>query len=157
MPSFGGRGQGRSRGRSRTATRAYRESHVIVGGISPQFATPSNGQSLSSSTPMPLHFRPFRPIPKLRPTRTIAQRFRADARTTFGILFFFASWFPAWSFFTNNVFCIMSVTGPSMAPFLNTDYNSSLVSDRVWVNMWRAGEGLKRGMVVAYRYVYLPA
>lgn len=38
-----------------------------------------------------------------------------------------------------------------MSPFLNADYNSSMASDRVWVNMWRAGEGVKRGMVVVYR------
>ena len=48
----------------------------------------------------------------------------------------------------------MSVTGPSMSPFLNTDYDSSVLSDRVWVNMWGAGRGLERGMVVVYRCVY---
>lgn len=29
-----------------------------------------------------------------------------------------------------------------------------MASDRVWVNMWRAGEGVERGMVVVYRYIY---
>ena len=37
-----------------------------------------------------------------------------------------------------------------MHPFLNADYNSSLQRDVVWVNKWRAGENVKRGMVVAF-------
>lgn len=90
--------------------------------------------------------------PTATPTPTTLPRPR-PARTTLSVLVFFASWFPAFSFLTNNVFCIMSVTGPSMSPFLNADYNSSMASDRVWVNMWRAGEGVKRGMVVVYRYI----
>lgn len=55
--------------------------------------------------------------------------------------------------------CVMSVTGPSMAPVLNADYNDGGAGgDRVWVEMWGVGqgrgEGLERGMVVVYRYVF---
>lgn len=80
--------------------------------------------------------------------------FASDARTALSVLFFLASWFPAYSFVSTHVVCVMSVTGPSMAPLFNTDHDGGgLASDRVWVNMWEAGKGLERGMVVVYRYV----
>ncbi len=50
----------------------------------------------------------------------------------------------------NNVFCIRAVSGDSMYPYLNGDYNTSMAKDRVWVDMWRPTEGLRRGMVVAF-------
>lgn len=169
----------RLRSSPRAATRAKSPNHVLCSSTSPRPKIPPSHPmpaSFRSPTPifclrnsirhlsLPSRLRPQptskptappvpKPHPTPTPTLTILQRLRANTRTTISILIFFASWFPAWSFFTNNVFCIMSVTGPSMSPFLNTDYGSSLVSDRVWVNMWRARQGLERGMVVVYRYV----
>lgn len=155
---------------ARVVTCAKAVSHVIYFNISPLPRYDIN--QLLPSHPMPtttsrslrpnlflrnttrrlsLPSRPRRPPPS-KPTAPPPR----TPLTSFSVLVFFASWFPVWSFVTNNVFCIMSVTGPSMSPFLNTDHDSSTVSDRVWVNMWRAGEGLERGMVVAYRYIYPP-
>lgn len=42
-----------------------------------------------------------------------------------------------------------------MYPFLNTDYNSSTRKDVVGVNMWKAGEAVRRGDVVVFRSVAL--
>ena len=54
------------------------------------------------------------------------------------------------SFVWTNVFSIRTVSGDSMYPYLNGDYNTSLERDRVWVDMWMPAEGLRRGMVVAF-------
>jgi len=37
-----------------------------------------------------------------------------------------------------------------MYPFLNTSYNTSIVKDRVWMDMWNPYKNLKRGMVVSF-------
>ena len=78
----------------------------------------------------PLSFRPLRPA----------------LLTLTSIL----TWIPVLSFFHAHVAQLMWVTGPSMYPFLNTDYNTSTRKDVVWVNMWAPAEGLRRGMVVAF-------
>ncbi|CAF9936164.1 hypothetical protein IMSHALPRED_010483 [Imshaugia aleurites] len=110
--------------------------------------------SLRAHPPRPPRSKPSTSPPSTPPPpppRTAPQRPRTDVLTTLSVLLFFASWYPAWSFLTNNVLCIMSVTGPSMSPFLNTDHDRSRAGDWVWVDMWRAGRGLQRGMVVVYR------
>jgi len=38
-----------------------------------------------------------------------------------------------------------------MSPFLNSDFErSGLRRDRVWLDMWNPGKGIRRGMVVAF-------
>lgn len=65
------------------------------------------------------------------------------------------TWIPVLSFINTHVAQLMWVTGPSMYPFLNTDYNTSTRKDVVWVNMWAPAEGLRRGTVVAFWYVVI--
>lgn len=59
------------------------------------------------------------------------------------------TWFPMALFFNDHVAQLMWVTGPSMYPFLNTDYNSTTRKDVVLTDMRQPWEDLKRGMVVA--------
>ena len=47
----------------------------------------------------------------------------------------------------------MWVTGPSMYPFLNTDYNSTTRKDVVLVDMRSPWVDLKRGMIIALWWV----
>jgi mitochondrial inner membrane protease subunit 2 len=61
-----------------------------------------------------------------------------------------ASWIPVYMVFHNHVGQFMWVTGPSMYPYLNTDYDRSTAKDVVWVDMWRPMNGLRRGMCVAF-------
>jgi len=60
------------------------------------------------------------------------------------------TWVSLISFFHSNILQIMTITGNSMYPFLNTDYNSSTLKDRVLVKMWLPARDLHRGMVVAF-------
>jgi inner membrane protease subunit 2 len=60
------------------------------------------------------------------------------------------SWIPVYITFTDHVGRISSVNGPSMYPFLNTDYNSSTARDYVYISMRNPGLGLERGMIVAF-------
>ncbi len=57
-------------------------------------------------------------------------------------------------FFNDHIAQIMWVTGPSMYPFLNTDYNVSTRKQPVLVKMRNPAEGLKRGMIVSFWWVY---
>src|SRR6266498_2725742 len=66
----------------------------------------------------------------------------------------FASWVPVYIVFHDHVGQFMWIYGPSMYPYLNTDYDRSTAQDVVWVDMWRPSEGLKRGMCVAFWWVY---
>jgi len=51
--------------------------------------------------------------------------------------------------FNDYVAQLMWVNGPSMYPFLNTDYDSTTRKDVVFVKMWEPERELRRGMVVA--------
>ncbi|KAL6719764.1 hypothetical protein ACLMJK_001685 [Lecanora helva] len=92
----------------------------------------------------------------ITPARSQRQTFRRFLPTT---LFWKATllslgtiltWTPAIAFILNNVFTITSVTGDSMYPFLNTDYNSTTLKDLVFLNKWHPARDLRRGMIVAF-------
>lgn len=90
-------------------------------------------------------------------------RYRAlpsPVRRTFRILRVIAPVVPIGIFFSEHIFQVMWVRGPSMSPYLNEDYaEMQTKSDMVLVNMWPWGSGwpwqsrrrLERGMVVTFR------
>lgn len=90
----------------------------------------------------------FTTLPRLPRARFSA--FPPFLRTPFLTLFTFLTWLPVLSFFHTHVSSLMRVTGPSMYPFLNTDYHTSTQKDVVWVWRWNPANGVKRGMVVAF-------
>jgi mitochondrial inner membrane protease subunit 2 len=68
---------------------------------------------------------------------------------------------PVGLFFSEHVMKIMWVSGPSMTPYLNEDFDlMHTKSDIVLVNMWaihrmlpwKRNHRLERGMVVTFRY-----
>lgn len=68
---------------------------------------------------------------------------------------------PICLFFSEHVMQIMWVSGPSMTPYLNEDYDQMHTkSDMILVNMWsmhrllpwKNDRRLERGMVVTFRY-----
>ncbi|TVY35391.1 Mitochondrial inner membrane protease subunit [Lachnellula occidentalis] len=65
-------------------------------------------------------------------------------------LLIIASWVPAVVFFNENVGMVTFISGPSMYPYLNTNYNESQSKDACWVNKWKPAENLKRGMLVSF-------
>jgi inner membrane protease subunit 2 len=71
-------------------------------------------------------------------------------RDTSYFLFAFATWIPAAAFFKYHVGEIASVHGPSMYPYLNTDFDRSLKQDVCWINKWKAIENVQRGMIVTF-------
>ena len=75
--------------------------------------------------------------------RFLRSRLLRDTLTFFATIGFI-------SFIWNHVFSIRTVSGDSMYPYLNGEYNTSMEKDRVWVDMWMPMEGLRRGMVVAF-------
>lgn len=85
-----------------------------------------------------------------------------QVRTTARVLRFLVPAIPIGIFFSEHVFQVMWVRGPSMTPYLNEDYETMHTkSDMVLVNMWPwGGSGwpwerkrrLERGMVVTFRY-----
>lgn len=87
-------------------------------------------------------------------------------RLSFRVLRFLAPTIPIGIFFSEHVFQVMWVRGPSMTPYLNEDYDQMHTKmDMVLVNMWPwAGAGwpwerkrrLERGMIVTFRY-FCPA
>ncbi|TVY53846.1 hypothetical protein LCER1_G004072 [Lachnellula cervina] len=68
-------------------------------------------------------------------------------------LLIIATWIPAVVFFNENVGMVTFITGPSMYPYLNTNYNESQSKDACWVNKWKPTENLKRGMLVSFWYI----
>ncbi|MCJ1474516.1 hypothetical protein MMC13_003174 [Lambiella insularis] len=96
---------------------------------------------------------PFSSASSFRPSFVFR---RLSLRNTFLTLGAFATWVPMIVFFKDNVAQPMWVTGPSMYPFLNTDYNSTTRKDVVFVNMWAPYKGLQRGMIVAMWSPYHP-
>ncbi|MCJ1259970.1 hypothetical protein MMC24_007810 [Lignoscripta atroalba] len=81
---------------------------------------------------------------------------RSSIRPTLLTIGTLATWFPMYLFFNDHIAQLMWVTGPSMYPFLNTDYNSTTRKDVVFVNMRNPSEGLMRGMIVAFWSPYRP-
>ena len=62
----------------------------------------------------------------------------------------FLTYVPLLLFFQTHVATLMTVTGASMYPLLNTDYDRTTARDVVLVDLWRPGAGLRRGVVVAF-------
>ncbi|KAI9681593.1 MAG: hypothetical protein M1829_000790 [Trizodia sp. TS-e1964] len=60
------------------------------------------------------------------------------------------SWTPALIFFNDNIYQIMSITGPSMSPELSPNYHTEGRRDRVLARMWKPEKGLERGMIVSF-------
>ncbi|MCJ1319077.1 hypothetical protein MMC15_004410 [Xylographa vitiligo] len=81
---------------------------------------------------------------------------RPILRNTFLTLGALGTWAPMVFFFNDKIAQLMWVSGPSMYPFLNTDYNSTTRKDVVFVNMWAPWQDLKRGMIVALWSPYHP-
>lgn len=67
----------------------------------------------------------------------------------------YATWIPPLIWFNEYVAQVTSIHGPSMYPFLNSQYNESLRQDLCLVWKMYAQEGLRRGMVVTFRLVSL--
>ncbi|EKD21503.1 uncharacterized protein L3040_006119 [Drepanopeziza brunnea f. sp. 'multigermtubi'] len=61
-----------------------------------------------------------------------------------------ASWIPAIIFFNDHVGDVTWITGSSMYPFLNSNYNNDLKKDCVWNSKWSPISNLKRGMIVSF-------
>jgi hypothetical protein len=64
----------------------------------------------------------------------------------------YASWIPLLICFNQYVAEVTFIRGPSMYPYFNPHYNESLKQDLCLVRKLYAQEGLKRGMIVVFRY-----
>lgn len=87
--------------------------------------------------------------------RRLPPRFRKPLFTLLTII----TYIPILAFSQTHLATLMTVTGASMYPLLNTDYNRSTRRDVVFVDLRDPAENLKRGMVVAFWLVWptLPA
>lgn len=65
------------------------------------------------------------------------------------------TYIPILAFSQTHIATLMTVTGASMYPLLNTDHNRTTQRDVVFVDLRNPGENLKRGMVVAFWLVGL--
>jgi inner membrane protease subunit 2 len=65
----------------------------------------------------------------------------------------YATWIPPLIWFNAYVAQVTFIRGPSMYPFLNPQYHESLREDLCLVWKLYAQEGLRRGMVVTFRFV----
>jgi inner membrane protease subunit 2 len=65
----------------------------------------------------------------------------------------YATWIPALIWFNSYVAEVTFIRGPSMYPFFNPQHNESLRKDLCLVWKLYAQEGLRRGMVVVFRYL----
>jgi hypothetical protein len=65
----------------------------------------------------------------------------------------YATWIPPLIWFNAYVAEVTFIRGPSMYPLLNPQYNESLKKDLCLVWKLYAHEGLRRGMVVTFRFV----
>jgi inner membrane protease subunit 2 len=66
--------------------------------------------------------------------------------------FVFATWIPAAIFFNDNVGNFTWITGASMYPFLNSNFNENLKPTICWMRKWEPTKDLERGMIVTFRY-----
>ncbi|OGM40137.1 mitochondrial inner membrane protease subunit Imp2 [Aspergillus bombycis] len=130
--------------------------------------SPSPTPSLSSTAPStaPRAAQPA-PEPPRKPS-SLFSHFRSryaaqpvSVRTGFRVLRILAPIVPIGLFFSEHVLGVMWVSGPSMTPYLNEDYEQMHTKrDMVLVNMWPWGGAgwpwertrrLERGMVVTFR------
>ncbi|CAF9928608.1 MAG: hypothetical protein GOMPHAMPRED_005178 [Gomphillus americanus] len=61
-----------------------------------------------------------------------------------------ASWIPVMIIIKNNVVKVASISGPSMYPYLNSNYNTSLQKDQVLLSMWKPWQNIQRGQLIAF-------
>ncbi|POS82287.1 hypothetical protein EPUL_006351, partial [Erysiphe pulchra] len=61
------------------------------------------------------------------------------------------TWLPALILFKGHVGEITQITGESMYPTFNANFNKNLKKDICWTKKWRAIDYLERGMVVTVR------
>lgn len=117
----------------------------------PGFTPSVSSQQLSQIIPpsfSPPHPSPL--VPSQMPSLSFRARAFARSHPRLVILGSLASYLPVAIFFNNNIAQLMWINGPSMSPFFNSDYNSSLKQDVVLVKMWDQTVGLRRGSVVAF-------
>ncbi|KAL8922225.1 MAG: hypothetical protein Q9208_005304 [Pyrenodesmia sp. 3 TL-2023] len=105
---------------------------------------PPKAPTPTHQPPTPLSTRLLNHLPTLP---TLTPLIRLTLLTFLTLL----TWLPVVWFLHTHVFAFMRVTGPSMYPFLNTDWNTSTRKDVVGVWMWGAGEEVRRGEVVVFR------
>ena len=67
----------------------------------------------------------------------------------------YATWIPPLIWFNAYVAEVTFINGPSMYPFFNPQYNESLRKDLCLVWKMYAQEGLRRGMIVTFRSVFV--
>lgn len=91
---------------------------------------------------------PFFSIPILR---RLPHGFRKPFLTFLTLI----TYIPILAFSQTHIATLMTVTGASMYPLLNTDHNRTTRRDVVFVDLRNPGENLKRGMVVAFWLVGL--
>lgn len=65
----------------------------------------------------------------------------------------YATWLPPFIWFNQYVAEVTFINGPSMYPFLNSNYNESTKRDLCLVWKVNAQQDLKRGEVVVFRYL----
>ncbi|CCU77667.1 mitochondrial inner membrane protease subunit 2 [Blumeria hordei DH14] len=66
------------------------------------------------------------------------------------------SWLPAMILFKSHIGEITPISGESMYPSFNVNFNENLKKDVVWTKKWKPTVELKRGMVVSIRNPYNP-
>lgn len=87
--------------------------------------------------------------------RSVWNRIRSNRRwREFGdfsfYMFYFATWIPVVVMLKSYVGEVVSVNGPSMYPYLNSDKDSSLRRDLLWNYKFNPQEGLARGMIITF-------
>lgn len=95
-----------------------------------------------------LYPKPLFSIPILR---QLPHGFRKPLLTFLTLI----TYIPILAFSQTHIATLMTVTGVSMYPLLNTDHNRTTRRDVVLVDLRNPGENLKRGMVVAFWLVGL--
>lgn len=65
-------------------------------------------------------------------------------------LLILATWIPVVCWFRFNVAEVITITGPSMYPFLNSDKDITLRPDVVLNSRWKPHQKLERGMIITF-------
>lgn len=102
---------------------------------------------------MPSHRRATPPLFSIPILRRLPPEFRKPILTFLTLI----TYIPILAFSQTHIATLMTVTGASMYPLLNTDHNRTTRRDVVFVDLRNPGENLRRGMVVAFWLVGLPS
>jgi mitochondrial inner membrane protease subunit 2 len=79
-----------------------------------------------------------------------ARTYAPTARDTSYMLLGFATWIPAFMFVNSHVAEVVWINGPSMYPYLNTDFHRTLKKDLCINWKWAPLEDIRRGMIVTF-------